>query len=398
MASFSISKISTFLACPLQYKFAYVDNVKVEVEETIETFLGRMVHEALEKLYRDKMHEKLLSSDELLDYYRQNWLQKWPGAVIQVKKDYTPENYLRMGERYLKDYYNRHKPFERGRIIALETKELIPLDENGDYLFHVRIDRLVDMGEGIYEIHDYKTSSLLPTQKELDEDKQLAAYALWVKSRFKDFQKARLVWHYLAFDKEMDTWRTADELEALRREILAQIQAIEQTKEFSAVVSSLCNWCIYRQLCPMWKHGVDLEMKTSNEFLCDPGAKLVDEYVRIKSELERFSHEAQEKLEKIKEALLAFSQKEKVAVVFGSENKITIKEQMSLQLPAKNTEERRRLIEILKQSGKWDEVADLDVAALSRILKNQEWDKALLGVLEGFGMAEKSYRFIVSKK
>ena len=254
------------------------------------------------------------------------------------------------------------------------------------------------MGQGVYEIHDYKTSSQLPAQKELDEDKQLAAYALWVKHRFKDFQMARLVWHYLAFDKEMDTWRTAEKLEIVRQEILARILEIERAQEFPAVVSSLCDRCVYRPLCPMWKHEVELEAKPENEFINDPGVKLVDEYVRLKTELDDFSHEVKEKLEKIKAALIAFCQKEKISVVFGTENKITVKEQDSLHFPPNNTEERKQLIEILKRSGKWEEVAELDVHALARAMKNQEWESALLSKLQAYGVEEKIYRFIVSKK
>ncbi len=398
MATYSISKISTFETCPRQYQFAYVDNVKVEVEETIETFLGAIVHEALEKLYRDKMHEKLLSLEELIEDYRQRWAQKWPGEVILVKKDYAPENYLMMGERYLRDYYRRHHPFERGRVLGLETKELLPLDEKGDYLLHVRIDRLVDMGDGIYEIHDYKTSSVLPSEEELQGDRQLAAYALWVKQRFRDFQKARLVWHFLAFDKEMDLWRTGEELETARREILARIQEIEAAREFPAVVSRLCDWCIYRSMCPMWKHGAELEAKTENEYLDDPGVKLVDEYVRLQSELNSFTRETNEKLEKIKAALVRFCQREGVSVIFGTANKITVKEHVSFQIPAKSSAERKRLMDILRQSGQWEEVADVDVFALARAIRNREWDESLIKALEEFVKMEKGYRFILSKK
>ena len=65
-----------------------------------------------------------------------------------------------------------------------------------------------DLGNGIYEVHDYKTNNSLPKQQKLDEDRQLAMYSLWVKLNFKDCKKVRLVWHFLAFDKEMDSFRT----------------------------------------------------------------------------------------------------------------------------------------------------------------------------------------------
>ncbi len=60
MPSFSVSKIGTFENCPLQYKYAYIDRVEEEAEDTIKTFLGSRLHEALEKLYIDKRFEKLL--------------------------------------------------------------------------------------------------------------------------------------------------------------------------------------------------------------------------------------------------------------------------------------------------------------------------------------------------
>ena len=63
-----------------------------------------------------------------------------------VKKDYSQENYRKIGERQLKDYYERHKPFDGGNILGLETKKFINLDEEGKYKFHIRMDRLMDMG------------------------------------------------------------------------------------------------------------------------------------------------------------------------------------------------------------------------------------------------------------
>ncbi len=397
MPTFSHSKIGTFDTCPLQYKFAYIDRVKVEAEDTIETFLGSRVHEALEKLYRDKRFEKLLSLDKLLVYYKRTWDENWKDSIIIVKKDYTADNYRKMGERQLTDYYNRHKPFENGRIIGLETQDFLSLDEEGKYKFHIRIDRLMDMGEGIYEVHDYKTGSSLPKQEELDRDRQLAMYSLWVRKNFKDFNKVRLVWHFLAFDKEVDSYRTKEQLDELKEEVLARIKKIEASKEFPATVSWLCDWCLYRLICPMWSHGTKLEQKRENEYLDDHGLKLVDEYVKIKGKLDEHRREADEKLERLKEALIAFCKKEAVQVVFGSENKITVKEYESTKLPGKGTDEREELIQILKRIGKLEEVSDLDVYALARILDNEDWQKEELDKLSSFWTKEKNYRLTVSK-
>jgi putative RecB family exonuclease len=398
MPTYSHSKIGSFETCPLQYKFSYIDRVKVVAEDTVETFLGSRVHEALEKLYLDKRFEKLMTLEDLLTYYNKIWDEKWKDSIIIVKQDYTAENYRKMGERQLTDYYNRHKPFDRGRVIGLETQDFLSLDDEGKYKFHIRIDRLMDMGRGIYEVHDYKTGSSLPKQDELDQDRQLAMYSLWVRKNFKDFNRVRLVWHFLAFDKEMDSYRTKEQLDGLKKEILDQIRKIEAAEEFPANVSWLCDWCLYRSICPMWSHGAELDEKPENEYLHDPGLKLVDEFVRIKGELEEHRKEADEKLEKLKEALIAFCQREGVQVVFGSENKITVKEYESKKLPGKGTAEREKLICILESIGRLEEVSDLNVYALTKALNNDDWEQEELDKLNSFWIKEKNYRLTVSKK
>ena len=398
MPSFSHSKLGTFETCKLRYKFQYIDKIKVEAEDTIETYLGSMVHEALEKLYRDIRFEKLMSLEELLAFYNERWEENWKDSIIIVKTDYTAENYRKMGERMLTDYHARHQPFDQGRIIGLETQDFLSLDEQGRYKFHIRIDRLMDMGDGLYEVHDYKTGSSLSKQEELDQDRQLAMYSQWVRQNFKDFKKVRLVWHFLAFDKEMDSYRTSAELEKLQNEILGQIQEIETTEEFPANVTWLCDWCLYKPLCPMWKHEVELEQKPENEYLDDPGLKLVDEYVRIKGELDTSRKEAEEKLDKIREALIAFCQKENVQVVAGSESRISVKACETIKLPGKNTKERDELIETLKKLGRLEEVSSFNTFALARILEKKGWEKNDLDQLERFWSAEKNYRLTVSKK
>jgi len=403
MAIFSISRIGAFRDCPRQYKFAYIERPEVEFQDTVEAFLGSRVHEALEKLYRDKMHEKALSLPRLLEDFNKSWSEKWSQKVLLVRKDYTADNYRRMGERFLGDYYRRYAPFEQGRVVGLETQETVALDEGGVYRLHVRIDRLVDTGDGLYEVHDYKTSSGLPAQEELDRDIQLAAYSLWVRRRFKDFKRVRLVWHFLAFDKEMDSWRTDEDLEKVRQKLLDDIRTIEAAEDFPPRVSRLCGWCLYRPLCPMFRHEAHTAGLPENEYLNESGVRLVDEYARVKAEVDSRLREAQEKLEKLEQALIAFCRadldKEKVAAVTGSENSVTIRRVEQVKWPARNSEIRARLKAALKDLALWDRVADLDPHCLNRILKEEkalsETDRA---VLESFKEMKTTHRLTVSRK
>lgn len=392
MTTFSNSKIGTYETCPLQYKYQYLDRVKVEQEDTVETFLGSWVHDALEKLYRDLSFEKLLSLKEIITYFNKKWKENWNSTIKINKKEYTQENYRKMGVKYITDYYNRYKPFNQGKVIGIETTDLLEIEDG--YRFHIRIDRLVDMGNGVYEVHDYKTNNSLPKQQKLDEDRQLAMYSLWVKLNFRDCKKIRLVWHFLAFDKEMESFRTIEQLEKLRKEVVEEIKNIEKTKEFPPNESALCNWCAFQSICPLFKHEIDLEEKPANEFLNDSGVKLVNQYVKIKTELK----EANEKLGKLKEALISFCKKNEIEVVIGSDNKISVKEYESLKFPRKGSEEREELVKLLKKMNKLDDVTDLDIYALSRIVKKEEWDEKELKKLKEFEEKDKNFRLSVSKK
>jgi putative RecB family exonuclease len=396
MTTFSHSRVGAYENCPLKYKFSYIDRIKVEQEDTVETFLGSWVHDTLEKLYQDLKFEKLLSLKELLDFFNKQWKENWNSTIKINKEEYTQENYRKIGVRCITDYYNRHKPFDHGKVIGLETKD--QLDIGDGYKFHIRIDRLMDMGDGLYEVHDYKTNNSLPKQQHLDADRQLAMYSLWVKLHFKDCKKVRLVWHFLAFDKEMESFRTISELEDLRKEVVAQIKGIESCKEFPPNESGLCNWCAYQSICPLFKHEVKLEEKPVNEFLNDSGVKLVNQYVKIKSEQKDFNYIADERLANLKEALIEFCKKEGVEVVVGSNNKISVKESSSLKFPGKNTAERSELVKVLEKMGKLDSVSDLDIYALAKVVKSKEWSAAELKKLEKFEEVEKGYRLGVKKK
>jgi len=395
---YSHSRIGTYETCPLQFKFQYIDRIKVEEANTIEAFLGSCVHDVLEKLYRDLRYEKRLSLEELLEAFDEIWKKNWDESIRIVKEEYTPENYRKMGERYIRDYYEKHRPFDRGRIIGLETQDTLTLDKEGRYKFHIRIDRLMDMGDGFYEVHDYKTNFALPRQEALDEDRQLAMYSLWVREQFKDFKKARLVWHYLAHNKEMDSFRTDEQLEALRLDVLSKIRQIESTQDFTPHVSLMCDWCLYKNLCPEWKHEAQLDAKVENEYLADPGLKLVDEYVRIKSDLDGYKSHAEERLLKLKEAIVRFCRKENVSVVFGSEKKISVKEYETIKLPSRYTTGREQLVLVLKDLGRLDEVTDIDMYALARLMKAGRLTREEMDRLDPCVSREKAFRLSVSKR
>ena len=192
--------------------------------------MGELVHRVLERLYTNLKFQKMPLLKELIAFYNDLWEKEWNDAIIIVRKNYEAANYRKMGEKFIADYYNRYKPFDQTRIVALESKRLIEISPG--IMFHIRIDRLSLADSSVYEIHDYKTSSSLPTKQDIDKDKQLAIYAYGVKQMYPDASKIRLVWHYLAFDKEIRVERSDEELEKVKQDALEVIDEIRACKEF----------------------------------------------------------------------------------------------------------------------------------------------------------------------
>lgn len=390
MPVYSHSRLSTFEQCPLKFKFAYIDRIEV-AGQSVEAFMGSMVHETLEKLYENVKMQKIPSLKTMLAYYDAIWKKNWNENIIIVKKDYKQEDYKKVGEVCIINYYNTYSPFDKDTTLATEKR--IVIDIGGDKKLQGYIDRLSSK-DGIYEIHDYKTSSSLPLQEQVDTDRQLALYTIAVKEGFKDAKKVKLVWHYLAFNKEMTSERTDEQLKELKKETAKLIEKIESTKEFNPVTSKLCDYCEFREMCPKWSHLAKIENKDVKEFKKDEGVRLVDRFATLKQEIKDRDVE----LDDIKDAIIKYCRQFGISVVFGSDNKVGFSEVDSLKIPAKGTDEREKLVEVLKDFRKFSDVSDLDVHALKRAIEEEKWDKGLLNKVKKLVSVEKSERLHLGKR
>jgi putative RecB family exonuclease len=373
MTVYSHSRLSCFEQCPMKFKLKYIDKVQTEVQESIEAFLGKRVHETLEKLYMDLKFQKIPTLNQLLAYYLEIWKKHWNSSIIITRKDYTETNYKTMGKKFIEDYYKKFHPFNQATVLGLETKISLSLDKNGNYKLIGFIDRLDYCGKGVYEVHDYKTNANLPLQTYLDRDRQLALYSIAIKNMHKDAKKVRLVWHFLAFNKTLTSYRTDTQLENLKKNTIELIKKIEKEKEFKPKTSKLCDWCEFKSMCKMWAHLYKVEQLPFEKFKKDDGVKLVNELADLSAK----EKEIGLKIQIIKDKIIMYGKQIGVSVVFGSDAKATIKEYESLKVPAKDTRERIALEKLIHQYNKWLEVSTLDSFSLKRILKQERWPKDL---------------------
>lgn len=253
LADYSHSRLSTFEDCPRKFRFRYVDQIKVDTEG-VEAFMGKRVHEILERLYHHvARHGRPPSLGQVLERFRQDWGRAWHDKVTIVRAENSPDYYRERGERCLSGFYRKHYPFSEGETIAIEQRLEWPLDPGGRHRAVGIVDRIVRRRDGVFEIHDYKTSGYLPPQQRVDEDRQLGLYQLGLEQTYADAREVELVWHYLVFDRTLRSRRSPEALVKLRDDTLQLIDRIECESAWDPKPSQLCRWCDYRELCPAVK-------------------------------------------------------------------------------------------------------------------------------------------------
>ncbi len=296
-----------------------------------------------------------------------------------------------MGEKYISDYYDSHKDDDM-TILGLETQDRLTLPDGNQW--HIRIDKLGCKGN-IYYVCDYKTNARIKMQEEADSDRQLAMYSIWVKDKFKDAKKVILKWHMLAFNKDVTSERTDEQLKALQQEIVEVIEEIEEAvkeKDFPTNPTNLCDYCRYKSQCPSFKHELILEQKQEKGievFKKDDGLKLVDEFAEIKFK----KKEIEEKEEKLKEDLIEFAKQKGIDVVYGSNMKAGIKEFDKIVLP-EGEKEKADFINLMKKKGIYEECSMVCYPKLNSKILNDELGEEIKSKVK----IEKDWRISLSKR
>jgi putative RecB family exonuclease len=252
---YSHSRLSVFEDCRLRYRLRHVDRVKRD-REGVEAFLGSRVHETLEALYRDCLMGRTPSLEAVLEDFRRRWDEEWSDAVLVADPRWTTADHRAAGEDGLRRYYARHAPFRADQTLGLEVR--ISVELPGGARLDGFADRVSRDPDGRLAIHDYKTTSTLPTQADVDQDRQLALYQAGVEKMWPGAPGVRLVWHFLRFDERLVSVRGREQMAALLRDTARLVETIEAETDWRPTPSRHCTWCPYWDLCPEKRHEWEL--------------------------------------------------------------------------------------------------------------------------------------------
>ena len=193
----------------------------------------------------------------------------------------------------------------------------------------------------------------------------------------------------LAFDKDVISERTDKQLKELQQKVVDKIKEIESAKEFPRKINVLCDYCDYRDICPSFKHQVELNrLKTVKEFKKDEGLQLVDKYSEIKTKLSELKKGEEES----KDNLIQYSKQFDIDIVYGSNKKCSVKEQDKIELP--EDKDKDELIKLMKEKGVWDEFSMINHMRLNGMVLRGELDTE---IRDKIGL-KKDFRLSLSKR
>jgi putative RecB family exonuclease len=396
MPMYSHSRLRVYETCPRQYRFRYVERVKVPRVETVEMFLGSRVHDALEALYGSVKVGRVPSLDELLTGYRKAWEAQWTDSIQISRSELTPADYLATGARHLSAYHTRYQPFDQERTVAVERRIGFPLDEARKIWLYGYIDRLSVTRDGVWQIRDYKTGQWLPTQQDVDADRQLALYQIGVQRHFpRHARVVELIWHYVAHDLEMRSRREPAALRELEARTLGLIEAIQTDTTWAMVEGKHCHRCSYQSVCPAWSHlfrkeAAQLELAGPSE----DGAVLVDRLAALHAE--RRALDA--RIARTEAELVAYAAAAGISSVFGSTHRARISLRHMLAYPRKGDPARDALERLIKAGGRWEEVSRLSLQLVARKAAEGAWPADLAERVRGFAQPGERTRVALSRR
>lgn len=366
----SYSSIETLKNCSLKYKYQNID--KIRAAKGINALFGSAIHSTLKFMFeKNPLYPTL---DQVLDHFREIWNKKKIRQLADVDEaaeqeekidESVEEMFYKDGIAILQKFYKNNPPWNFN-VIDMESRFELEVEEEKTGEKHTLsgiIDRIDKSDDGVFEIIDYKTGRKLPPQKEVDGNLQLSAYLLGLVSKWPrlDPEKIKLSLYYLKHGEKISTKRTKEQLEETKNVILGAIKEInERVKDnnnFPPSPSPLCDWCEYKQMCPMWRH-----LYKKSQIISAKSQEEIKEIIREYFTLKEQNSRNNDRLDDLKTFIFGFMDEQKVERVFGDEGYLTrtVKE--------KNVYDLEKLKEILEKYGRWKDILEPDEKKLDKLL------------------------------
>jgi len=270
MADYSPSKLTTYMDCPLKYRFNYIDHI--EKPDSIEPFVGTLVHATLREVVDVRRRDdKELGFDDAALIFERIWNEEWKDDIVIRKEYLTPEDYKQQGLEYLRKFFQMEESRDHWEVVALEKGCGFDISPTG-FTMGGYMDRVERKGNS-FRIIDYKCTDYVMSQDKADKDHQLGIYEIALRQQYPEAEEVVLEWYILGAGEVASSSRTAEQREELKCEIVRMVQAIEADTEYPPLGNRWCP-CEYAEECEAEKELRAIRAAEADRDVAEPRGNL----------------------------------------------------------------------------------------------------------------------------
>lgn len=176
--SISPTKLSIYLACPVKYRWTYVDGRGRWYFRSKSYYsFGTTLHKVLERFYDDR-DRGVQTTEEVLEAYDEGWIEAGYHSAEEMSEAYGQG----------RDILERH--VERVSVLERESKTLFVERQlkfdMGEFNLIGRLDRVDEYPDGTLEVVDYKTGRETVTPEDVSGDLAMSIYQLLLARKYPD--------------------------------------------------------------------------------------------------------------------------------------------------------------------------------------------------------------------
>lgn len=247
----SVSQVNAYLACPLKYRFQYIDKLPPPWRAAALAF-GSSIHAAVEWFHKARQDGKAPTAEEVITIFDADWYAANLEPLVFSDRD-SKEILAEKGRAMLQVYLAESD----GKVPRLieERFEIDLVDPSTGEAFDLRLRGVIDLVEDDDLLVDLKTAARTIEDGGLERHLQLSTYALAFYLTFRRIPRLRLDILLKTKTSRLErheTMRTVEDLGWTARLIAGVGRAIE-AGHFFPNPSWRCTECEYFAECQRWR-------------------------------------------------------------------------------------------------------------------------------------------------
>jgi RecB family exonuclease len=240
--SISPSKITTYLACPVKYRYTYVDDrARWLLRAKSYYSFGTTLHRVLQR-FHDSGDAGVTTTAEVLAAYEESWIDAGFSSAEEMAEAYGEGKQIL--ERHVTETLTRP---EAAKTLFVERQLRFDF---GDFVLIGRLDRVDEYEDGTLEVVDYKSGRDSVAEEDVSSDIAMCCYQLLLRKKFPDKPvRARI----LALRSAESATHAMSEVEFNEFErdiaVLARMILSENFYERKPVRKPMCEYCDFLPAC-----------------------------------------------------------------------------------------------------------------------------------------------------